>query len=93
MLAENIGKYRVLRGYTQQELAERCSVTKEAIKYWESGVHEPSSSNLLQLSRVLGVEPGTLLGVGKNDCIYVGKLNEQDRTILIELAQRLMNDM
>ncbi|HIT94319.1 MAG TPA: helix-turn-helix domain-containing protein [Candidatus Faecivivens stercoripullorum] len=47
---------------TQQELAEKMFVTRQAVSRWETGETMPGADMLLQLSRLFGVSVNTLLG-------------------------------
>lgn len=52
---------RKQKGHTQVTLAEAMGVEQPTIQRWESGKREPSLGQLIDLARVLGVEPGTLI--------------------------------
>ena len=39
-LAENLQALRKARGYTQEQLAERLEVSRQAVSKWESGVSQ-----------------------------------------------------
>ena len=52
------GRLRELRGeagLTQEQLAERVGVKRDAIARWERGTREPSWSNVVALADALGV--------------------------------------
>lgn len=53
---EQIREARERLGMTQEALAERLDVSRQAVSKWEMGVSEPSLENLQALSQVLGVE-------------------------------------
>ena len=53
---------REAHNLTQEELAERVLVTRQAVSRWENGETQPSTDTLLLLSRELGVSINTLLG-------------------------------
>ena len=53
--AEKIFTLRKQAGYSQEELAEKLDVSRQAVSRWESGVAIPDAANLLQLSRLFGV--------------------------------------
>lgn len=40
MLAENLQLLRKENGWSQEELAEKCQVSRQAIAKWESGVSQ-----------------------------------------------------
>lgn len=55
-------KLREKKGLSQQELAERVHVTRQAVSRWERGETLPSTDLLRQLSAVFDVSINTLLG-------------------------------
>ena len=54
-IGEQIKKYRVLRGMTQNDLAERVGLTEKQISKIETGVHYPMFENFIKIMEVLGV--------------------------------------
>ena len=46
---------------TQEELAARLSISRQAVSKWESGTADPSTSNLLALAKLFGVSAEELL--------------------------------
>ena len=60
--AEVLVSLRSKRQMTQQELAERMFVTRQAVSRWETGEATPSADILLALSRLFGISVNTLLG-------------------------------
>ena len=57
-----IYELRTKRGMTQDELAEKVFVTRQAVSRWEKGETVPNSETLKQLSRIFNVSINTLLG-------------------------------
>ncbi len=53
---------RKKHGLTQEELAEKVHVTRQAVSRWESGETVPSTDTLKLLSRLFNVSINTLLG-------------------------------
>ena len=51
-LGEVIKKHREDKGFTQEMLAERLGVSRQAVSKWEKGTTEPSTSNLFALAKV-----------------------------------------
>lgn len=47
---------------TQEQLAERLHVTRQAISRWETGETQPNTDTLKRLSQVFNVSINTLLG-------------------------------
>ena len=50
------------RNWTQEELAERVLVTRQAVSRWETGETQPNTDTLRLLSKVFDVSINTLLG-------------------------------
>ena len=55
-IGEQIKKYRVLRGMTQNDLAEKIGITEKQISKIETGVHYPMFENFVKIMDVLGVQ-------------------------------------
>ena len=53
---------RTRNGFTQDELAEKVFVTRQAVSRWEQGETVPNTETLKLLSRLYGVSINTLLG-------------------------------
>lgn len=53
---------RRMQGWTQEELAAKLYVTRQAVSRWETGETTPNPDTLKQLSRLFGVSINTLLG-------------------------------
>ena len=60
-LGEALKAHRQNCGMTQEYVAEALGVSRQAVSKWETGSAEPSTSNLLALAKLYGVDPGDLL--------------------------------
>lgn len=60
-LGENIKEYRIQCKMTQEFVAERLGVSRQAVSKWESGISDPSTSNLFALAKLFGMTPEELL--------------------------------
>ena len=60
-LSDKILSLRKRNGLSQEELAEKLSVSRQAISRWEVGSAQPDALNILQLSKLLGVTADYLL--------------------------------
>ena len=60
-LAEKILQLRRQHGLSQEELAQKLGVSRQAVSRWELGSATPDAGNLLQLSRLLEVSADFLL--------------------------------
>lgn len=54
--------YRVKMGLTQEQLAEKIFVTRQAVSRWENGETSPNHETLKALSKLYDVSINTLLG-------------------------------
>ena len=60
-LGEVIRKHRTACGMTQEFVAERLGVSRQAVSKWESGVSDPSTSNLFALAKLYEVSVEELI--------------------------------
>lgn len=60
-LGEVLKQHRVACKMTQEFVAEIIGVSRQAVSKWESGKSDPSTTNLLALAKLFGVEAEELL--------------------------------
>lgn len=60
-LSDKIIKHRKMKGWSQEEFAEKMNVSRQAISRWENGTALPDAQNLLQISKLFGVSADYLL--------------------------------
>lgn len=60
-LTDKLVKLRKTNGWSQEDLAEKLNVSRQAISRWESGTAQPDASNILNLSKLFGVTADYLL--------------------------------
>ena len=60
-LGQILKEHRVRCKMTQEFVAERLGVSRQAVSKWESGAADPSTSNLLALAKLFAVSPEELL--------------------------------
>lgn len=60
-LGDILKAHRTRCNMTQEFVAEKVGVSRQAVSKWEKGLSEPSTSNLLALARVFGVSVEELL--------------------------------
>ena len=60
-LSEKIIQLRKVNSQSQEDLAEKMDVSRQAISRWENGTALPDSNNLLQLSKLFNVTADYLL--------------------------------
>ena len=62
MLAENIQLLRKENGWSQEEIAEKCQVSRQAIAKWENGESVPTIEKLIFLAELYEVSLDDLVG-------------------------------
>ena len=60
-LGEVLKAHRVKCKMTQEFVAEAIGVSRQAVSKWESGVTDPSTTNLMALAKLFGLSPEELL--------------------------------
>lgn len=60
-LSEKILNLRKQNGLSQEELAEKLNVSRQAVSRWEVGSAQPDASNVLQISKLFDVTADYLL--------------------------------
>lgn len=60
-LGEALKEHRLRCQMTQEFVAERLGVSRQAVSKWENGTSDPSTSNLLALANLYGVDAAQLL--------------------------------
>ena len=60
-LGEALKDHRTRCCMTQEFVAEHLGVSRQAVSKWESGVSDPSTSNLLALAKLYGISAEELL--------------------------------
>ena len=67
-LGEVLKEHRVRYKMTQEFVAERLGVSRQAVSKWESGASDPSMSNLIALAKLYGVAVEDILNQVKDGC-------------------------
>ena len=86
ILADKIIKLRKKNGWSQEELAEKMNVSRQAVSKWEGAQTIPDLGRILQLSELFGVTTDYLLGVAKGKTIDVSLLTDSQ----IETIHRII---
>lgn len=60
-LGEALKDHRIRCKMTQEFVAEHLGISRQAVSKWENGTSEPSTSNLLALSKLYGISAEELL--------------------------------
>ncbi len=87
IFSEKLQVLRKNKGYTQEALAEKLGVSRQAVAKWESGQIYPDISNLIQISDLMNVSVDYL--VKDRDCA-VNIKPQQDANLDELIAFRLV---
>ncbi|MEE3438127.1 MAG: helix-turn-helix transcriptional regulator [Lachnospiraceae bacterium] len=60
-MGEVLKQHRVACRMTQEFVAETIGVSRQAVSKWENGTSDPSTTNLMALAKLFGVEAEELL--------------------------------
>ena len=66
-LGQRIAGYRKAASLTQEELAEKCSVTPQAVSKWENDISAPDISLIPTLAKLFNVTCDEILGVSREE--------------------------
>ena len=69
MLSEKIRSYRKQAGMSQEQLAEKLNVSRQAVTKWETGVGIPDIVNLKGLAKLFSVSLNELVEDGKTESV------------------------
>lgn len=58
--ADKVRYLREQKGLTQEELAKLSNISQAAVTHYEKGVRKPSTNTMIQLAKVLSVDPKEL---------------------------------
>lgn len=79
-IASQIKKLRKSRGWTQPQLADQLSVSKQTISNWETGIKVPRMGSLQKLADLFNVRIGEITNASIDDN-YISKINKPSNVI------------
>lgn len=88
-LADKILNLRKMHGMSQENLAEKMNVSRQAISRWEMGTALPDTSNVLQLSKLFGVTTDYLLNDDYESDYDVPVVKEAENTTKADANRQL----
>ena len=65
---EKISQIRKDKGLSQEELAEKLGVSRQAVAKWEAGLSYPDVDNLILLSSLFQISIDSMLKAGEDSC-------------------------
>lgn len=69
MLKDNLTTLRSINGYSQEQIAEKIGISRQAYAKWESGATVPDIEKCMLLAEVYGVSIDSLVKTEKHDDI------------------------
>lgn len=91
-MALRIKELREARGWTQDELAEKASVSRSQLAQIESEARPANTLRLNAIAAALGVKPGRLFSTSAVDdklLDFANQLNEDDLRTLLRMAEAM----
>ena len=88
IIADKIVSLRKRAGWSQEELAEKLGVSRQAISKWESDAALPDVDKLIGLARKFNVTVGWLLGVEENSPRQEEELTDTQLKMVEEIVKR-----
>ncbi len=76
-----LSSMRKSKGLSQEELAEKLGVSRQAISKWENGISSPEMAQLKKLCEIFETTPNELLG-------YESKNEPEEKTVVVSAPQR-----
>lgn len=80
-LSDKITNLRKTNGWSQEDLAEKLYVSRQAISRWENGTALPDASNILQLSKLFNVTSDYLLNEEYSSDTDIPCVKEANKTL------------
>ena len=62
LISQNITALRQYHKYSQEEVAEKVGVTRQAVAKWEAGKSKPTAANLAELAALFEMNVSELVG-------------------------------
>ncbi len=95
ILADKIIEQRKKNGWSQEELAEKLNVSRQAVSKWESAQSVPDMNRILALSQAFGVSTDYLLKDELGEAVQSGETPPEDagvplRRVTMEEAQAFL---
>lgn len=89
-LGEKIGSLRREKGYTQEELAEKLSVSPQAVSKWENDISCPDIMLLPEIAKLFNVTVDALLGCEPEPPVQL--VPQEQRRKIEDLMLRIIVD-
>lgn len=93
-IAENVKRFRIARGFTQNDLATLLSVSTQAVSRWENGQAFPDITLLPLLAKYLNVSIDELMGLdGQQNICLKRELHERKQAVIENECEKHQNEI
>lgn len=65
--ANRLAELRKSKGLSQEELADKLGVSRQAVSKWERGEASPDTDNLIELAKIYGISLDELVGLSNKE--------------------------
>ena len=84
---EKLSAARKAKGFSQEELAAKIDVSRQAVSKWENGTAQPETANILKLCETLEISPNELFGYEEKFSVSAGpKKKKSGKIFLVIIA-------
>ena len=83
-IADRLVKLRKEHGYSQEELADKLGLSRQAVSKWERAEASPDTDNLICLAKLYGVSLDELLSTDEDVETIVEEQVKSDKEIKVE---------
>lgn len=87
---KNIRHFREKGNMSQELLAEKMNITRQAVSKWESGESNPSTRNLLELAKIFNVSVNELIGIESDNAKEITKSKPIDWVKILSILSLIL---
>ena len=91
-IANRLVEYRKRAGYSQEELADKLGISRQAVSKWERVEASPDTDNLIALANLYGVSLDELINGKKEPEVNTTKPNEEPKAEKVEPEQEFAEE-
>lgn len=91
--ADNLKRFRIAKGLSQQKLAEKIYVNRSTIARWESGIRLPDAIMISRLAKCLDTDVNTLISAALASGDTLNVIMVDDRKIFLTEALSILENV
>ena len=89
---DKIREQRIVKGFSQAQLADLVGVTPSAVSSYETSERQPSCAVLIKIATRLNVSTDYLLGLNKQEVVNISGLSERQKAVIRETVSTFRDD-